>query len=268
MTAENSEFLKIDTQVCLVSREPMPNLLPILHFSPRSVILIATPEMHENANRLKAVIHQNKPQLAVDVEYLSSAYDYDAIVETMFNVLIHVDKAAPEGEIVLNATGGTKLMVLAAVSVFTANNKKIFYLNVENGEIIFIPVSGTDLMHSKQAIHIPISLVDYLKVHDYSVQKSDVPVRELSYDFFEQLVSQQQKFEQAIAAVNAVAQNALENFKARKGLGAEIQNADSSGFKRLLSIFQDEKLLFLQQNKVVFPDESARFTLKFFSHPT
>ena len=71
--------------VCLVSGQPVPNVLPVLLERPEKVALLVTPEMQEQAERLKNIFRARAIQISV---YEIPAYDFagaltacDAVVQ-------------------------------------------------------------------------------------------------------------------------------------------------------------------------------------------
>ena len=260
-TTAKTDELKDVTLVCLVSDQPMPNLLSILLLKPRRVVLVATGEMIEQADRLKSVALHNLPRCCVQIAPLASAYDSDIIAEAMMKVLIDAQAQPDAGEIILNATGGTKMMVLASASVFAADDKQILYVSEATDELIYLPRTNASEPLSRRTVRIPIRLLDYLKVHGYTAERSRSADLPLSEQFFEHLILGQQKFSAALAGVNALAQKALENSKSGKAMTALIENAANSDLQQLLSIFQEEKLLGIKNNVVEFPSERARFAV-------
>ncbi len=254
-TAKTNDLAAI-TLVCLVSNQPMPNLLSIIQLRPRRVVLVSTSQMEEKAGQLKDVTLQHLPHCEVKIVPLASAYDYDVITETMYKNLVQILPDA--GEIILNATGGTKLMVLASVDLF--DKKQILYVSEATDELIYLPRTSASGSRPPQAVRTPITVLTYLKVHGYTTERSRSTPLPLSQHFFEQITNQQ-KFASALSAVNALAKKALENSKARKALSAEIENAANSNLLQLLEIFQDEHLLSVKKNVVEFPSEEARFAV-------
>ncbi len=258
-TAKTNDLAAI-TLVCLVSNQPMPNLLSIIQLRPRRVVLVSTSQMEEKADQLKDVALQHLPHCEVKIVPLASAYDSDIIADTMLEILAQSQAQPDAGEIILNATGGTKLMVLASVSVFASFEKQILYVSEATDELIYLPRTSASGSRPRQTVRTPIPLLTYLKVHGYTTERSRGTPLPLSQHFFEQITNQQ-KFASALSAVNALAKKALENSKARKALSAEIENAANSNLLQLLEIFQDEHLLSVKKNVVEFPSEEARFAV-------
>ena len=109
-------------------------------------------------------------------------------------------------------------MVLAAVSIFSANGNRIFYLSEATNELIFLPIVGSNETQINKAVSKPIRLLDYLAVYDVTVEKQKGERPTLSNDLFQELISRQQKYEHGIAALNAIAQASLINSKGKRAI--------------------------------------------------
>lgn len=140
------------THVCLVSAQPIPNLIPLRmeEIRPKKVILLVSPDMKLQSERLENVIKEWGIQ--VD-KYPIAPYDLNSARETCISIL---SKYNNDEEIILNATGGTKIMAFAAFEVFRENGLKIIYVDTQNGWIQALSPQP------KQ-----INFKDVLKVHTY-----------------------------------------------------------------------------------------------------
>lgn len=147
------------TMVCLVSRQVMANLIPIFTLNIKNVELLYTIQEERSHNNLKRVLSDSGKNFKVK-EHLIDAYDFEGI-RGVCSKLISKNK-----DIVLNATGGTKVMALAAYSVFNSNNKPILYLDSQNSQTInFNPYSI-----SQHNVKIPIDTI--LDAHGYAISSS------------------------------------------------------------------------------------------------
>ena len=265
MSSDQTDDLNVHTQFCLVSGEQMPNLLPIFQLGARRVVLFATPQMSHQSELLEKTLRQRLPAIKVVPVNLDDAYDFNAISNTVLDELAKAETIIKtnnsNGEIVLNATGGTKVMVLAAVSIFSANGNRVFYLSEATNELIFLPIVGSNEAQITKAVSKPIRLLDYLAVYDVTVetQKEESPA--LSDGLFDELILRQQKYERGIAALNALAQAAFIGSKGKKTISTEMDTPPNSDLNKLLSYFEQEKLLKVDGKKITFTSEQARFAV-------
>ena len=129
-------------QVLLVSDQAMPNFLPILNqeLKPDSVTLVVSDKMRDRAEWLKNEIAKHQVTILPDISIGSNASDINAIQ----NILM--EWAGTNSEVfsdsVLNVTGGTKPMAIAAQGVFQLENRPIFYVDIATDSVSW--VSGND----------------------------------------------------------------------------------------------------------------------------
>ena len=101
---------RMSVHVCLVSEQPIPNLITIRQFRPDEVILISTKEMATQKKRLAAIVEKWGSKVAVlDTE----PYDIGRTMELCEQLV------ATRGtdDLSLNVTGGTKIAAAASTSV-------------------------------------------------------------------------------------------------------------------------------------------------------
>ncbi|HKJ21689.1 MAG TPA: DUF1887 family CARF protein [Gammaproteobacteria bacterium] len=114
--ASTAQTATREIHVCLVSAQLVPNLIPALMRRPEQVHLVVSRLMAETGRRLQrlledrgldCVVHRDAPDHNVDV-----LQDYAT------EVAEQVDQYRGDSAVVLNATGGTKLMAMAFMEVF------------------------------------------------------------------------------------------------------------------------------------------------------
>lgn len=98
--------------ICLVSAQLLPNLIPALMLQPATVHLVVTDDMQAQAQRLDRILR--KRGITVVQHQHAPSTDMAAIREFALKLAGTLEN---EGPVVLNATGGTKLMALAFVQV-------------------------------------------------------------------------------------------------------------------------------------------------------
>ncbi|MEA3348690.1 MAG: DUF1887 family CARF protein [Pseudomonadota bacterium] len=140
----------------LVSEQPVPNLIPALdpRFQVSEVVLLVTDAMRPQAKRLQRVCKHHGLTCRIWPDVVPP---YDP--QRMEDICIDVIESFPEGQsLILNATGGTKVMALAAANLFG---------HLERGEVIYVD-SFHGLIHNlypskEKAWH----LVPVLGISDY-----------------------------------------------------------------------------------------------------
>ncbi len=140
--------------VSLVGEQPIPNLLPVRHLQPEQVILVHTDFTKKTAERLCQLI-KNKVTVTL---LLVDAYD---INQTQSKILEAARPFSPD-DILINFTGGTKMMSLAAYQVAFELNAPIFYVQSQKKE--------------KEKTHKTLLYLYALENGSYSLQKTeDIP---------------------------------------------------------------------------------------------
>src|SRR5439155_7840313 len=91
-------------------------------------------------------------------------------LETVWAACEAVLADPPSRPVMLNATGGTKVAALAAVSAFQQHDgAEIFYVNTDERRIQWLgPVGRADT-----PLEVPLKIEDYLKVHGLSVTREE-----------------------------------------------------------------------------------------------
>lgn len=238
------------THLCLVSEQATPNLLPVLdaNWQPRRVVLACSDQMASKAEAIKSVLKTKVQGVQVEQLALPDAYDYNSLTNTFLDYLAaHADE-----DIALNVTGGTKLMAVAAQEVFRSERKPVFYVNVENDEVISLGRSG----HS-QPLSAKLNVEEMLRAHGYTVTGGERPqVTGNQRDLSARLIDHVESAGPALGMLNALANAARD----KPGLVIELseQQRDSRSLDAILALLADAKLLRLKAQTCIFTDEHAR----------
>ncbi|MDQ2806702.1 MAG: DUF1887 family CARF protein [Chloroflexota bacterium] len=118
--------------VCLVGEQPIPNLLPVLHYTPRTVVLVHSD--HSSSRKVTGNLQQViESQMRIESLPLEvDAYLIEQARATLWN-FIAAHHWRP-GELLFNLTGGTKTMSLAAYRVAQdMRDCRLMYLQSEGG---------------------------------------------------------------------------------------------------------------------------------------
>ncbi len=145
--------------MCLVSRQAMPNLLPVLMFKPDIVYLLSTKEEKQCAIHLKNVFHNN--QITTQIISNIDAYNGDTVQEIMSKILNQ-----QEAEFLVNVTGGTKLMSLAAYQIANECALQALYCNTERKEILWLLPQKRS-----EALDANLTIEDYLLAYGYRIKE-------------------------------------------------------------------------------------------------
>lgn len=235
--------------VCLVSQQAAPNLLPALDtaLKPEMIVLLVSAKMQRAAESLGAVLRE----LGIKVINISltDEHSYSAIEQTLLDVAAKFDGH----EILLNLTGGTKLMALVAQSVAAEAGWRSFYIDVDTDTATWL-----DRECPPQPLGEQLRLRHYLRA--YGFELPDPPVRpqatRAQRDLTQTLISQIGSLEAPITNLNWLAQQAEEQRRLVSPMNQTQQ--DSRSLEALLRHFDEAGILRVQRDSIHFADESAR----------
>lgn len=241
--------MKLNTHVILVSAQPIPNLTPMLDdaIKPTKVLMLVSDDMRERAKALENIF---KPRgIAVELYTVPDPWNAGQISGTVLDILSRY----PEGDIALNATGGTKLMAIAAYEAFRREKYPIYYVHPEFDRLLWL--SPKQIPH-ELAGHL--NLRDYLMAYgaDQVEVVSESQVSQEIKALTQQLIIGIDRYADDLGTLNYLAQQA-DNPR----LSSEIRFSPQSRPKlwELLELFKTAGICSLDNNVIRFPDEQTRF---------
>ena len=245
----------------LVSEQPIPSLIPALdpRFQVAEVILLVTDEMRPQAKRLQRVCKRHDLPCRTWHDVVLP-FDPQRMEEICFDVI----ESFPEGQsLILNATGGTKVMALAAANLFG---------HLERGEVIYVD-SFQGLIHnlypSKEKawqLEPVLGISDYLT--SYGMHPKKPEKRWFKGDALPPLPASAR-----MLAENAPHLNSF--FGALNFAGSGVCNSDRAAeswprtmpldrpfpsgrfSEKILPLLEREELVRIEKSLVTFPSEAA-----------
>jgi hypothetical protein len=231
----------------LVSAQAAPNLLPSLDPSlkPNKAVLLVTKKMQKQADALQAVLIETG--VKVERVALDDEHDFAKLGDALIEVATKHDGA----DITLNLTGGTKLMALAAQSVAEAAGWRMFYVDVDTDEVIWLGKQAAP----KQKLSQSLRLSHYLRAYGYTPQGGiERPALSANHkQLLEQLVLNVGSLEQPLGQLNYLAQQAQD--KHRLSITMTQQQSDSRKLEALLRIFEQASALKVNGDVIEFGSE-------------
>ncbi len=238
------------THLCLVSRQPVPNLTPVfdLEQPPDHVILLVSERMIQPAAWLQEVLEQRK--ITVESLPLDDPYDCDQVKRQVELLLNRHDL----GNIILNVTAGTKIMSLATYDLFRERGLPIIYVHPHKDLLIpLLPAT------SPRPLPDRLKLEEFFQVHGYRVtslrRKSVIRSRQ---QLGERLVERVGFFSQALGPLNYLAGTA-EHRSTLTSDRIPKRTWDTHGFKPLVDMLADDGLLQVVDDHFIFSSEEDRF---------
>ncbi len=239
--------------VCLISKQAAPNILPVLdpQLRPDEVVQLCSSTMRPQADALASVFRE----LGIKTTILPIADEHDpgSIEDTMLQVA-----QAREGQrILLNLTGGTKLMALTAQAVAQAADWHSFYVDVDTDNVIWLDRQTPSIKLAEQ-----FRLRHYLKSYGFELKSAPErpQITREQRELMQTLVTQIGSLETPITQLNWLTQQAED--RRQLNVSMDTQQADSRSLEALLRHFSEAGLLQVQRDTIVFQNESARNFVK------
>jgi Card1-like, endonuclease domain len=236
--------------LCLVSSQPIPNLVPSLDpdLRPQRVVLVASKKMLTPAFHLETVFQERG--IPCERLEISDAYDAKqttAVIEAFLN-------NCECSQVALNVTGGTKIMALAAHAVFLRRKLPVFFVHPEKDEMIWL--------HPQQPsveIRDFLTLEDFLRAHGFYVK--DLQREAMSQELFtltKEMVADIDHYAKPLSLLNFLAASA-ENNPHLQSQPVRPHDRKKREFQKFLELFKKNHLLRMAGNRLEFPNEKTRF---------
>lgn len=146
--------------VAIVSDQILANLIPALMDRPEMVYLVCSASMAQRQAEQRLASLLKREAIAVNVKYEAPDVGLKQIHEFALELVEEIKTEHPDAQIVLNATGGTKLMAMGFVDMFRGDAARIIYTDTAHGRIEILP-------DKKQAAADPEPMRDVLNVNSY-----------------------------------------------------------------------------------------------------
>lgn len=237
-------------QMLLVSAQPMPNFLPILNseLKPESVTLVVSEKMKNQAQWLKNEIAKHQVAILPDIEISNHETDIAAIQDLLIG---WSDKNADVmKDSVLNATGGTKPMAIAAQEVYRMADRPVFYVDVATDMVSWVSGSRTSLKLEKSP-----TLSQVFGLNGLTLESGDfksVVENEKWRHFCDEIASSPNEWALALGALNEKASSAVNDVdyarsrrEKEEALAFRYDNYDSASPKwnELLEMLHADELI-------------------------
>ncbi len=206
--------------VLLVSDQAMPNFLPVLNkdLKPKSVTLAVSNKMQSRAQWLKKEIEKHQVQILPDIELGENVADVN-IVQSVFMKWADDNKELFKNS-VLNVTGGTKPMAIAAQETFRIGDRPVFYVDIASDYASWLGEEGKNLFLSNQP-----TLSQFLGLNGIEIKEGEfksVVDNEKWRHFYAEIASNPQKWALSIRALNGIASEAEENESLKFNVPSEV----------------------------------------------
>jgi hypothetical protein len=212
-----------DWHVCIVSDQAAANLLPALDaaLKPKKILLLCTQKMKQSSTCAHLEVSFKKSGISkCEIIMIDDERD----INQMASVLDTWLKNHLQDRILINFTGGTKLMTLALYNSVLGNTHTaldVAYLDVDTQQLIFLQPDTKP----RVGLTTKLSLAVYLESYGYTLQNHEVIASDNDRDHFcNWMLSQADKLAVELGEFNRACN---EMDKARKNGGA--LNAEFEG---------------------------------------
>lgn len=240
--------MRHEVHICLVSDRPTPNLTPLLEpkHRPNEVVLVVGPQTEREAAWLQSAIESSG--IRVSRFGVRCVYTIEHLRDRFMELL-----AENEGtDLVLNATGGTKPMSIAAYEVFRGFERPIFYVDPDFDQLVWLWHPDKPGPHQiADRIKLPLFMKAHGAVLETEGPKSGVPASRR--DACKALISRADRYGEAFAYVNYLA------YRSRQSLKSPKIERPTRELAEVLEQFREMGALDVKGGRLVFPSEEDRF---------
>ncbi|MDP2432343.1 MAG: DUF1887 family CARF protein [Pseudomonadota bacterium] len=156
----------MNIHIAIISEQTLANLIPALMARPDVVYLVCSRQMAER--RLEQRLARLLRHEAIAVEVRGDAPDVGLgdIHQYAYRLAEEIEAAHPGAAIVLNATGGTKLMSLGFVEAFRSIGANVIYTDTAHRRIEHLP-DDSGAIHAPQPMHDVLDVPRYLAAQGF-----------------------------------------------------------------------------------------------------
>lgn len=240
--------------ICLVSGQPMPNVLPWFDSRLRAkrVILFVTRDMESAVRNLVNLAQEENIQY--QEIHIEDPMDPNGLYDCFKRYIQKQNIANNKNTHVLNATGGTKVMSIAAYKAFMDHGIDIFYINHSNNEVIWL---NPDNKHN-YTLDTALTTNQVLQVHGAEVTgKGKIEIDRKDIELADQII---RKYRCQMSCLHRIAGRAEQNKGKKEPKPVYLSQEDKSNneLMSILHAFSDYGKLAINGRKVTFPNEKAR----------
>jgi hypothetical protein len=154
--------------VCLLGGQTMPNLLAAADYSPDRVWVVCSKDSKERGlhNFTQALALMEKPPKSVE-PIIVDPFDLHAILSSTSEVLDSVKRGSPNSEVLVDMTGGTKLMSFGAYLAAYTGSVRSQYVVTER-EKFLRGFDGEQYESHPVSVHLPLAA--YFAAHGLTLK--------------------------------------------------------------------------------------------------
>ncbi len=225
--------------VCLVSEQPIPNILSILHHKPDGVFLISTEEM-EKRRMVENIVE------TLSLKNFDTSRVFEPVIvkeDSITDCKMKIEERLRDFEdatFSVNITGGTKVMAISAFEVLKDYAATVGY--IPRGKNDYIIVFPKKKINTSEKIDIRLSVTEYLTAYGLKVEN----VQKLSEKRNTALARKEltsfimKNYSELIPLLEKISQQLREHRHNKKGYNYEI-TPNNPFERRMLELAQFEE---------------------------
>lgn len=149
----------MNIHLCIVTGQPLANLIPILQEKPSLIILVVSKDMEGAAQIFLTTLKQaGWAQEDIHLYEDLPSSNHDLIFEKAVEIEDFLNQQHPDGQVTFNATGGNKLMALAFMSVFGSGSHRVIYTDTRNQHIEVLYPANNPAIKMQSVLTLPLYL--------------------------------------------------------------------------------------------------------------
>lgn len=145
--------------ICLISAHLPANLIPVLSERPACVHLVVSDDMKAMGQRFRKLLADHA--IVCELHEGVPGTGLTELREYAENLVLQLTDQAPEARLVLNATGGTKLMALAFVEAFRQTDAEIVYTDTGRDRLESLTDRQQPVRELAHVLTVPVYLAAY-----------------------------------------------------------------------------------------------------------
>jgi hypothetical protein len=240
----------IQTHVCLVYNTATSNIVPVLDpaLRPQRVVLVHGADYVQQAEDIAAVLQP----AGVKVQYwlLDDMWDIEYIRERLLELVSEYEDKG----VMLNASGGTRLMSMAATEIFREFQLPIFYIHPKTDNLHWLHDRKLPMIACADRIKLPA----FLRAHGvHSGTNNGQAIPQNLRDLTAELVQVVGRIERPLAALNWLANKADNKYLKSPRLDENQRRWHE--LQALITRFEQAGVLEYRDDCLVFSNEAMRF---------
>ena len=149
----------MNIQICIITGQPLANLIPLLQYKPDHIILLQSKGMKDRGNGMISVLELagwRTEQIELDDKLPDTSYEQ--ILDFALEFAEELRRRYPESVFTYNATGGNKLMSMALSSVFDQEKDRVIYADTKHQHIEYLHPSSAKIEPMQSCLTIELYL--------------------------------------------------------------------------------------------------------------